>query len=144
METAELPIQAETLLPHRPPLLMIDRLLACEGLEGTVESILKPGNPFLNGEGLLYRPAMVELVAQSFAAIKGFADRREGKPAGKGFLVGVKRFAFFHQAKLGQRLLIRIIPTGETEEFGLAQGRIHCGDTLLAEGTVMVFVPKEI
>ena len=143
MKTAELPIEAETLLPHRPPMLMVDRLLAFDGSEGTVESILKPGNPFLDNDGFLYPPAMVELVAQSFAAVKGFADRRAGKAAGMGFLVGVKRFAFFHQAGLGERLLIRINQTGETEEFGLAEGRISCGETLLAEGSVMVFVPKE-
>ena len=85
---------------------------------------------------------MVELIAQSFAAVKGYADLQEGKPVRKGFLVGVKRFTFQGTAYGGDRLLIYITKTGETDEFALAEGRVIRGEEVLAFGNLMVWIPE--
>ncbi len=139
------PIAAEQLIPHRSPMCLIDRLLSYAGLKGEVEAILTPGSISLQEDGSMVQTAMVELIAQSFAAIKGYADRLEGKPiGGRGFLVGVKRFTFQGPAYEKDRLLITITQTGEADEFALAEGRVTRGEEVLAFGNVMVWVPREV
>jgi predicted hotdog family 3-hydroxylacyl-ACP dehydratase len=137
------PIPAEQLIPHRPPLCLIDHLLAYDGVQGVVESTLLPGSICLREDGSLEQAALVELVAQSFAAVKGYGDLQEGKTFPKGFLVGVKQFTFQGTALANDRLLITITRTGETDEFALAEGRVTCGEKVLAFGNVMVWIPRE-
>ena len=73
------PIEAEQLIPHRPPMRLIDRLLSYDGLQGVVESTLLSDSICLQDDGSIEQAAMVELMAQSFAAVKGYADLQEGK-----------------------------------------------------------------
>jgi 3-hydroxyacyl-[acyl-carrier-protein] dehydratase len=138
------PIPAEQLIPHRPPLRLIDRLLAYDGLQGVVESTLLPGSICLQDDGSIEQAALVELVAQSFAAVKGYADSQKGQPGGRGFLVGVKQFTFQGQAHGNERLLITVTMSGKTDEFALAEGRVTRGEELLAFGNVMVWIPGEV
>ena len=138
------PIAAEQLIPHRPPIRLVDRLLAYDGLQGVVESILLPGSIWILDDGSIEQVAMVELIAQSFAATKGYADQLEGKPVKKGFLVGVKRVTFQGTAYGNDRLVIYITRTGETDEFALAEGRVTRGEEVLALGNVMVWIPREV
>lgn len=136
------PIPAEQLIPHRPPLRLVESLLEYDDQTGVVEAVLWPGNPGVKEDGSIEQAVMVELVAQSFAAVKGYADRMEERPAGKGFLVGVKHFTFQAAAFSGDRLLIYITKTGETDEFALAEGRVMRGEEVLAFGNVMVYLPR--
>lgn len=138
------PIEAEQLIPHRPPLRLVDRLLSCDGLQGVVESTLPSDSICLGDNGSIEQAAMVELMAQSFAAVKGYADL-DGKTTGRrGYLVGVKRFTFQGRAYGGDRLLIYISKTGETDEYALAEGRVERGDEVLASGNLMVWIPGEV
>ena len=82
------PIAAEQLIPHRPPMCLIDRLLSFDGLQGVVESTLLPDSICLQDDGSIEQAAMVELIAQSFAAVKGYADHQEGKTVRQGFFSG--------------------------------------------------------
>jgi predicted hotdog family 3-hydroxylacyl-ACP dehydratase len=124
---------------------LIDRLLSYDGLLGVVESTFRSDSLCLQEDGSVMQTAMVELIAQSFAAIKGYADRRDGEPVGgRGFLVGVKRFTFQGSAYVNDRLLINITNTGEADEFALAEGRVMRGEEVLAFGNIMVWVPREV
>jgi 3-hydroxyacyl-[acyl-carrier-protein] dehydratase len=144
------PIPAEQLIPHRPPIRIIDRMLAFDGCQGVVESVIPPDSLYVKDDGSIEQAALVELIAQSFAAVKGYSDFQEEKPVdnekqvNKGFLVGVKGFVFHKTAYSGDRLLVFISKTGETDEFALAEGRITRGEEVLATGNLMVWIPKEI
>lgn len=136
-------IPAEQLIPHRLPIRLIDRLLAYDGRQGVVESTLLPDSICIRDDGSVEQAAMVELIAQSFAAVKGFADQREGKKVDRGFLVGIRQFTFQGTAYENERLLIYITKTGETDEFALAEGRVTREEETLAFGSVMVWIPRE-
>jgi predicted hotdog family 3-hydroxylacyl-ACP dehydratase len=138
------PIPAEQLIPHRPPIRIVDRLLSYDGLQGVVESVIPFESLYVKDDGSIEQAALVELIAQSFAAVKGYADLHEGKPVSKGFLVGVKGFIFHETANSGDRLLVFVSRTGETDEFVLAEGRVMRGEEVLASGNVMVWIPREV
>jgi predicted hotdog family 3-hydroxylacyl-ACP dehydratase len=138
------PVAAERLIPHRSPMRLIDRLLSYDGLQGVVEATFPSDSICLQDDGSVEQAALVELMAQSFAAVKGYADLQEEKAFNRGYLVGVKRFIFQGRAYGGDRLLIYITRTGETDEYALAEGRVERGEEVLAFGNLMVWIPREV
>jgi 3-hydroxyacyl-[acyl-carrier-protein] dehydratase len=138
-----LPLSAERLVPHRPPVLLIDRLLRFENLSGVVESVIRDDNLFLKENGELEPCAMMELIAQSFAAVKGYSDLIKGKSVGMGFLVSVREMRFTGKVRKGETLRITIEITGETNNFALCQGKVLCRDDVIAAGNMMVWLPQE-
>jgi 3-hydroxyacyl-[acyl-carrier-protein] dehydratase len=69
-----LPFPTERLVPHRPPLCLVKRLLEFSGQTGVVEAVIEPDNIFLNADGSLPPLAAIELIAQASAAVKGYDD----------------------------------------------------------------------
>lgn len=79
------------LVPHRGPMLLVDRLLEDDLELVRVEATVKPGQRFLTDEGL---PAWVgiELMAQTIAAWAGARAKEAGLPVRLGFLLGSRRY----------------------------------------------------
>lgn len=137
-----LPIPAEEIVPHRLPARLIDRFVAFEYNGGDIETVLEENNPLLDEDGNFEQLGMVELIAQSFAALKGYSDTIAGKPVRMGFLVAVKQMEFNKSARKGDLLTISVKKTGETDDFALAEGTVKRGDEVLATGNVMVWLTE--
>jgi 3-hydroxyacyl-[acyl-carrier-protein] dehydratase len=143
-ETMSFPIAAERLVPHRRPMQLIETLEAFDGETGTVSAVVDAGNPLLEEDGALAEVALLELLAQSFAAVQGYADSFSGQPARQGFLVGVRKVSFLARPRLGDRLEIRVRATARLEGFAVVEGSVLRGDELLAEGNIKLWiVPAE-
>ena len=84
------PIDAELLVPHRRPVCMIDRLVEFKEKTGVVESLIRSGDLLVDEDGVLDNIAYMELIAQAYAATKGYYDMLHGETVKKGFLVIVK------------------------------------------------------
>jgi len=76
-------------LPHKKPVLMIDRMLSIENNACTTECVVREDNPFYMAEGQLDPSATIELAAQSLALLDTFLNPGEFQ---KGLLVEVLRF----------------------------------------------------
>jgi 3-hydroxyacyl-[acyl-carrier-protein] dehydratase len=140
----DLPMAAERLVPQRPPMLAIDRLTEFQALQGgVVESTMAPDSIFVRDDGSVGPAVLVELIAQAFAAVKGYEDLIGGSPVAKGFLVEVKRFEVFGTAHGGDKLSIIIKKAGETDDFALAHGTVMREGAMIASGNVMVWIRKE-
>jgi len=140
MSDLTLPIAAEELVPHRLPMRLVEQLVEIDGKNGTVVTRVLPDNLLLDDSGSLEGVALVELIAQSYAALKGYLDRRDRKPVRQGFLVGIKKLEWFAAAKIGDELQITIRTLGELDDFAVAAGEVRCGDVLLARGEVKVWI----
>lgn len=79
------------LVPHRGPMLLIDRLLEDDAELVRVEAIVKPDQLFLTPQGL---PAWVgiELMAQTVASWAGLRALEKHEPVKLGFLLGTRRY----------------------------------------------------
>lgn len=141
MNRLQLPIAAEELIPHRLPMRQVDRLLEFGDTEGVVEAIVDSDNPLLEEDGSLSEVGLVEMLAQSFAAIQGYADRLAGKMAGEGFLVGIRKIAVKAKARQGDRLLIRIRPVAALEGFVVVEGELARAGEILASGSLKLWLP---
>ena len=133
------------LVPHRPPMLLIDRLLADDAEFVRVEAIIKPDAFFLAEQGM---PAWVgiELMAQTVAAWAGLRSVQGGTPVKVGFLLGTRRYectrAFF---PVGARLEIEARQEMVAEN-GLAvfACRLFLEGELLASAQLNAFQPPNV
>ncbi len=140
MNTLPLPLAAAELVPHRLPMRLVEQLVASEGKNGTVTTRIDAECPLVDAAGRLEDVALVELIAQSYAALKGYLDRRDNKPVRQGFLVGIKKLEWFDAARVGDQLAITIRTLGELDDFAVAAGEIRRGETVLARGEVKVWI----
>ena len=143
-ETMSFPIAAERLIPHRRPMQMIDALLAFDGETGTVGVRVAECNPLLEKDGSLAEVALMELLAQSYAAVQGYADSLTGAETRQGFLVGVRKAVFHARPRVGDELRVRVRATARFEAFAVVEGDVRRGGELLAEGNIKLWiVPAE-
>jgi len=137
-----IPMDAGELIPHEFPVCQIDRVIACEPKAGTAETEILPDNIFIE-EGNTVNPlATLEMIAQSFAAVKSYNDLLSGKPIKRGFLVGSRSITFKERITTGDRLTIRVETVGDFSGFGVVAGKVFRGDILVAEGTIKVWMSE--
>ena len=136
-----LPIDAELLVPHRRPVCMIDRLVEYRDESGVVEALLRSDNLLVGEDGILDRIAYMELIAQAYAAFKGYRDLLHEKPVKKGFLVVVKHMECKRDAFLGDLLRIKVSTISEVGDFAIAEGTVTRGDEVLASGGLTLWIP---
>jgi predicted hotdog family 3-hydroxylacyl-ACP dehydratase len=134
---------ASLLIPHRTPMRLVDTLLSVH--EGCVvtESVLPRSSMMADGEGKIDELAFMELIAQSYAAFKGYMDRMDGKPPSEGFLVGVRHLEITGRAYAGDRLLTSIRTVTTFGGFAVVEGAVTRGDETIASGIIKLWLVED-
>jgi predicted hotdog family 3-hydroxylacyl-ACP dehydratase len=136
-----LPMAAERLIPHRPPMRLVDELLECHNRGGVAAATVTADGPLTAADGCLEAVGLVEMMAQSYAAIYGYEDLRLGRPVKEGFLVGIRALRIEGTARVGDRLLVQLRTTAELDGFAVAEGEILRGTEVIAAGTLKLWIP---
>ena len=134
---------ASLLIPHRTPMRLVDTLLSIHEGSGVTESVLPRTSMMADGEGRLDEVAFLELIAQSYAAFKGYMDLLEGKPACEGFLVGVRHMEFTGRAHAGDRLRTSIRTVTSFGGFAIVEGSVTRGDETIASGSNKLWLVED-
>ncbi len=126
-------IDVESLLPHRGPMLLVDRILACDDSQTTTLATARSSWPLCGGDAI--NPLMlVELIAQTAGLHNALVRMRESGRAAihRGWLVGVKK-AIFHTTAVavGAR-----ITTTTQNAFAFDELREVCGEASIDGRTV--------
>lgn len=79
------------LLPHRPPMVLLDRLVHLEPERLEAEVTLTPASMFCE-EGRVGAWVGLEYMAQAVAALAGARARLEGRPPRVGLLLGSREY----------------------------------------------------
>lgn len=139
MPTENLPESAERYVPHRPPILMLRELIACD--RETAEGIawIPKVSPF-HANGLLPRTFFVELLAQLVAAAQGYREAGEKTPPSGGYLVGIHEFDCCGDTQAGDSLHLYVRSMNQVEGLNILEGRVTRGDDLLAFGEFRCFL----
>lgn len=135
-----LPLEAEQLVPHRLPMRLVDRLLEVDGKNGRVEARVAQECPLVSADGRLEDVALTELLAQAYAAVKGYCDLVDDQPVKQGFLVGIKKVTWKKSAMAGDCLRVDIRTLAELGDFAVAEGDVWRDDVLLAQGEIKVWI----
>lgn len=136
----------EQLVPHKPPMILIDRMIEATDTACTCEVTITPQTLFIEPAGV---PAFVglEYMAQAVAAYAGYKVYLAGQSIGHGFLLGTPQFKtdcqFFH---CGQTLQIRVTHVWGDHELMQFQCTIYDALTgaLLQQAELTVFTPQDV
>ena len=134
---------ASLLIPHRTPMRLVDTLLSVHEGCGVTESVLPRTSVMADAEGKIHEVAFMEMIAQSYAAFNGYRDLVEGKPAGGGFLVGVRHLEITGRAYAGDRLRTSIRTVTSFGGFAVVEGSVTRGDETVASGIIKLWLAED-
>ena len=118
----KLPLDAEMLIPHRKPMCSIDSLVFYDGKSAIASACLSKENFFvLNEEGKIEQLILLELLAQAYAASKGYEDLLEGN----------------------QNLIIKVSSDEAFDNFHFAQGQVWHDEIMLMEAILKIWLSSE-
>lgn len=129
------------LIPHQPPMRLVDEILCVEENEGQARAYVRPDHLFLRGDGTLAPEAFCELIAQGFAACE--AQRRVWRGEtidGGGYLANVRDVTVVDYAHVGDTLTIVTSQADDCFGTRIVKGRVQRGTQVLAQGTVYIFM----
>lgn len=129
----------KTAMTHRPPMLLVDELLEADKDSALTAYEVKADNIFLGADGLLSRPALIEVMAQALAAKSAFKAHSEGKDGEKGFLVMLKNIEFLGDARVGDVLKCEVKVSDFISQTYIANCAVRAGGVLLAEGELRIY-----
>ena len=129
------PCDAPPFLPHKPPMVMVTRLLQA-GEWSTIEAKIAPDNRFLRS-GVFDAEALPEIAAQACATITGFeqsGDRIEG------MLTGVRNFEALAAVRGGDTLHVTVRETARIDNYYIVEFSIRrpADDVLCARGEMSI------
>src|SRR5690606_27211697 len=135
------------LVPHSPPMVLLDRIIHYEDQALTAEIGISPASMFYE-QAVDGVPAWVgiEYMAQAISALSGLRSRERGQPVQLGLLLGSRKVQLhtkvFHS---GERYSVSVRQL-VWDPSGLAnfEGRIFQGDQLCVEARINVFESADI
>lgn len=134
-----LPVDAALLVPHKPPMLLIDRLLEIKERSSLLEMTVKDNTIFVGADNRLDDVSYPEILAQAIAAQEGFRKLgcRDYQP--EGFLLGLKNLEIIGSARVGDTLQIFVQKVAKYGDFGIIQGEVRKGNDVIARGELKVY-----
>jgi radical SAM protein with 4Fe4S-binding SPASM domain len=134
-----LPVDAARVVPHKPPMLLIDSLLEVKERASVSEMTVRDDMIFVGDDGYLDDAAFPEIISQAIAAQEGFRKLGSRGPELEGFLLGLKKLEIFSRARVGETLRITVFKAARYGDFGIIEGEVHRGDDLIAKGELKVW-----
>jgi predicted hotdog family 3-hydroxylacyl-ACP dehydratase len=136
------------LIPHRPPMLLLDRVLSYDGVRVVCETVLEASSPFVD-QGQVPAVVGIEYMAQAIAAGAGLSARDKGETAARmGFLLGCRDLTIaVDNFRVGDRLTVEARRTWGEKELGSFACQVRRGDEVLVEGALTVYqgaLPEEM
>lgn len=126
------------LVPHRPPMLLVDELVAHEGRTVVCRTTIRDDHPFLE-DGEVPALVAVELFAQAAAALVGLLAPAGGPSMQSGALLGSREVRLFTDAlHVGDELEIRCTETWTVGPAAQMDCVLLRGGETIAEGSINV------
>jgi predicted hotdog family 3-hydroxylacyl-ACP dehydratase len=125
-------IDIESLIPHREPIKIINKVLEIQEDFAITTAIVNPGWPLFDGDAV-DSLVLIEAVAQTAAIVEGHKRSKQGKAGVKGWLVGIKNAEFkVLKIPVNTKLTITVHSKYSFDNYGVVQGIIKTGEDILA------------
>ena len=134
--------EIETIIPHRPPFLWIDRVEELEpGVRCVAVKVVDPADPIFAGhfpaKPILPGVLLIEAVAQTAGVMLGSAGSQTSG-AGVVLLAAVNRFKFLKPVTPGQELRIETKKLTEAGRMAYIGGTVWVDGEMVASGELSV------
>lgn len=132
-------IDVLTLLPQRPPFVMIDRLIHFDEVVTMTQLEVRPDNLFMEADGLLNNCALVENIAQTCAARMGYINQYIYKERVRlGFIGSIKNLQVLRPAREGEVLTTSIEVVQEVLQLTLVNATVKVGDETIVTAEMKI------
>jgi radical SAM protein with 4Fe4S-binding SPASM domain len=138
-----LPVETSRLVPHKPPMLMIERLIEVKERFSVSEAEISSDTVFLGKDGELDEAAYPEIISQAIAAQNGFKHLGNQKSKSEGFLLGIKNLEILGTARIGDKLCVSVYKVAKYGDFGIVKGEIVRGEEIIARGEIKIWHSEE-
>lgn len=138
-EIVTLPVAVGTMIPQKPPMRVVDRLVSVGERVAVVEVTVRPDNPFVEEDGTLEPSGYVELMAQAAATMNGFRTAFRAGSHPEGYLLGARQVETLDSARVGDTLSIRVFKATRCGDFGVIEGQVSRNGTVVARGEIKVW-----
>ncbi len=129
----------ETLIPQRPPFVMIDELISYDKKITCTRFKIKAGNIFVEN-GQFCEPGLVENIAQTAAARAGYVSLQDNKPVQVGYIGAIKNLVIHSLPKVDDELVTEISVENQIFDVTLITGKVTCRDVLVAACEMKIFI----
>jgi radical SAM protein with 4Fe4S-binding SPASM domain len=134
-----LPTDVGHIIPHKPPMLLIDRLLEVKERASVSEMTVREDMIFVDTDGRLDDASYPEIISQAVAAHEGFRRFGGRNPLVEGFLLGIKNLEVLGESFVGDTLNISLYKKTKFGDFGILNGEVFNGEKLIARGEIKVW-----
>lgn len=132
----------ETLIPHRPPMVLVDEVTRYGPEEIHANRTVRLGDPFVSKSGL-QDAALLECIAQTIAAGDALYAQSRGGRVLRGYLTGLTGVQVFSRAALGETVTVKALCLKRMDGMGLFDAEAAVGERVLAKGRFKLFVEIE-
>ena len=130
MNPSEIPVL--DLIPQRPPMQMIDRLIYADENSAQGTLLINPANLFVENN-FLSESALVEFIAQTAAAFTGFNSIMKNSAVGEGYIGAVKNLVVYELPPVNTVILSKITVVNEIVGFTIILGKVFLENRMIAE-----------
>lgn len=130
-------IPITTLIPQRPPFVMVDRVLSCDKNDAVTDFLIREDNIFLDG-GALATSGMIENMAQACAARMGCLDMMGNRSVKIGFIGDIRNCEILRQPLLGETLTTHVHIIEDVFHLTLADVKITVGEETIASARIKI------
>lgn len=132
-------IDVLTLLPQRPPFVMIDRLTHFDETMTTTQLTVRTDNLFTEADGHLNPCALVENIAQTCAARMGYINRYIYRQRVRlGYIGGIKNLQVLRTPRVGELLTTSIEVLQEVMKLTLVNATVRVGDEVIVTAEMKI------
>ena len=132
-------IDVLTLLPQRPPFVMIDRLTHFDETVTTTQLTVRTDNLFTEADGHLNPCALVENIAQTCAARMGYINRYIYRQRVRlGYIGGIKNLQVLRTPRVGELLTTSIEVLQEVRKLTLVNATVWVGDEVIVTAEMKI------
>lgn len=121
--------------------MMVDELLCVNGDEASCQLTVRKDNFFIDEDGLMAEPGLIEHIAQSASAFAGYRAIEAGATEPPvGYIGEVKNFHLYKRPNIGDILITTITMGPEVEGITIIRGETKCGNDVIADTQMKIFV----
>lgn len=127
------------LLPQRPPVVMVDKLLFNDETRTISGLTILEENIFCE-KGFLKEPGIIENIAQTAAARAGYYYKSKNEKTPIGFIGALKNIYINFLPEVGKELVTEVKVEGEVMNATLISAEVKCEDRVVAGGEMKIFI----
>ncbi|MBQ8988998.1 MAG: pseudouridylate synthase [Prevotella sp.] len=130
-------IEITSLIPQRPPFVMVDKVKSCDETDAVTEFLIREDNIFLD-DGRLSPAGMIENMAQACAARMGCVNLLKNESVKIGYIGDIRNLTIIRQARLGEVVSTHVHIILDVLDMTLASVTTKVGEETIAEARIKI------